>query len=138
MLYIKLKVIWCPTIHFNVSSSQIDIQRVLIKLVGKGHFDFGFDLLPPQMHRGFLVCSKDTSPECSPVEKLSVAICLRSYHISTELIAVMSRNLLFVKDFVPYCIPNCFIDFNSVLKYYSCLTNIFHYFPLTNRNNSHC
>ena len=38
---------------------------------------------PHKWCRGFLVCHKDTSPECIPAEKNSVAICLRSYHIFT-------------------------------------------------------
>ena len=40
---------------------------------------------PHRWRRGFLVCFKDTSPECIPVEKDSVAIYLRSYHIFTGL-----------------------------------------------------
>ena len=41
---------------------------------------------PHRWHRGFLVCFKDTSSECTPAEKNSVAICLGSYHIFTGLL----------------------------------------------------
>ena len=41
---------------------------------------------PHRWRRGFLECFKDTSSECIPAEKNSVAICLRLCHIFTGLI----------------------------------------------------
>ena len=48
---------------------------------------------PHRWRSGFLVCFKDTSLECIPVEKNSVAICLRSYHIFTGLLCYSSNHI---------------------------------------------
>ena len=60
----------------NCLDSRIYIQRVLIEIVGKGYFDYRFDLLPPQMAQMILVCFKDTSPECILKTKFPSTLCI--------------------------------------------------------------